>query len=68
MKPLRTITGYRHSESCLCGCHLVVGTKGQRREDADTPRLLAAMGGAVYEFPATPDRGLVSVYYERRGA
>lgn len=59
-----TITGYRHSATCLCGCHLVVGAKGRRREDDDTPRL-AAMGGAVYEFPASTDRGPVDVYYER---
>lgn len=62
---MSTITGYRHSATCTCGCHLVVGAKGRRREDDDTPRL-AAMGGAVYEFPASTDRGPVDVYYERR--
>lgn len=65
MIPPRMITGRRHSETCVCGCHLVVGAMGQRREDADAPRL-AAMGGAVYEFPPTSDRGLVGVFYERR--
>lgn len=54
--------GYRHTATCLCGCHWVVGDPGRRVQDSDTPKL-AEMGLGYYEF-TTEYNGRVVVCFD----
>lgn len=57
----RVIRGFRHADSCNCGCQWVAGERGTVVMDSDTPKLLGLERPMVYvAFPS----GTVAYYLD----